>query len=118
MRKLKLESLEVESFETTSFMPGARGTVEGHRPNTDGCGTTVVQPGTNQVSVCIICQPHTVDWQCGPLTYDLRCGETQYMDCTFGCTINCSGIRGCSYGSGCPDVCWIEIGQSQVCPVE
>jgi len=104
MRKLKLESLQVESFETTTPMPGIRGTVQGHRPNTDGC-VSVVQPGTQDFSVCIICEP--------PQTYDINaCGDTRYMDCTFGCSARCS------YGSGCPDICWIEIGQSDVCPVE
>jgi hypothetical protein len=114
MRKLRLESLQVESFVTTAGDGRERGTVDGHQaaPLTRGC------PGTG-VSDCVICQPLTVQVGCGPLTYDLRCGETQYMDCTYGCTFNCSGGRGCSYGSGCPDICWIDTtDNSRACPVE
>ena len=62
MRKLKLESLRVESFETAPNAPHGRGTVNANaRP--------------------------------GPLdTYNVdRCGDTQYFDCTLGCTVetNC-----------------------------
>ena len=62
MRKLTLESLAVESFETAAAAPQVRGTVDAHvkppRPNT-----------------------YNVD----------ACGDTFYFDCTLGCTVetNC-----------------------------
>ena len=62
MRKLKLESLKVESFETTPNAPRLRGTVQAH-------GT--IQPTPPTISI---------------ETYDVeRCGETQYFDCSLGC---------------------------------
>jgi hypothetical protein len=99
MRKLKLESLQVESFETTAAAPAMRGTVQGHAPNTVGC------PGTG-VSDCAICQPMTIDLNCQPLTYDLRnCGVTNPLwDCTYGCTRNTCD----PHINSCGDVCWIE----------
>lgn len=58
MRKLKLESLQVESFATAAA-PRARGTVEAH--------------GDPQPSPVIE-------------TYDVDlCGETRYFDCSLGC---------------------------------
>jgi hypothetical protein len=72
MRKLKLESLQVESFVTTGGAPGARGTVDGHA-DIPGGTTGPAEP-----------------WTTGPIsidTYDARrCGETRYFDCTFGCS--------------------------------
>jgi hypothetical protein len=69
MRKLKLESLQVESFDTTPVAPQARGTVDGHAKPT--------RPGTL-------------------LTYSpADCGETNYMDCTYGCSINTACPTGC-----------------------
>ena len=69
MRKLKLESLTVESFETSPVATQARGTVEAHgKP----------KPTTLQ-------------------TYDVQaCGDTQYFDCTYGCSMNtnCAGACG------------------------
>ncbi|HYW11862.1 MAG TPA: hypothetical protein VE871_07880 [Longimicrobium sp.] len=61
MRKLKLESLAVESFETTPVAQQARGTVDAHaRP----------RPTTLQ-------------------TYNVEiCGDTMYFDCTLGCSRN------------------------------
>ena len=53
MRKLKLESLEVASFETVSSPSETRGTVQGHRSLTDGC---TIQPGT-PMSLCGTCSP-------------------------------------------------------------
>jgi hypothetical protein len=95
MRKLKLESLQVESFETTASARRAGGTVQGHAeaaPDTTGCG------GTGP-SYCVICQ-HSVQYVCEPDTYDVKaCGETQYFDCTFGCT---------QYNSCDPRACWAE----------
>jgi hypothetical protein len=66
MRKLKLESLQVETFETTPAARQDRGTVDAHgRP--------------------------------GPIaTYNIeKCGDTNYMDCTYGCSINTACPNGC-----------------------
>lgn len=93
MRKLSLETLQVESFATTDAPPLMRGTVQGHAQVP---GTTI-QPGTG-VSDCLVCQPLSVNIGCVH-TYDLRdCGETRYMDCTYGCT----------RFNSCGQVCWIE----------
>ena len=106
MRKLKLESLQVESFETTASAPAMRGTVQGHAPGTVGC------PGTG-VSDCAICQPLTIDQGC-LLTIDPRdCGETNpQFDCTYGCTYACSDPR-----QSCGDVCWADPDQTINCPI-
>jgi len=103
MRKLSLESLQVESFATTNAPPQMRGTVQGHAQVP---GTTI-QPGTG-VSECYVCQPWSIDIGCIH-TYDLRdCGETKYMDCTYGCTrLN-----------SCGDVCWIEADNTLRCVKE
>lgn len=62
MRKLKLESLQVESFETTTAAAHVRGTVNAHGD---------VQPTPPTISI---------------ETYDVDiCGETQYFDCSLGC---------------------------------
>lgn len=62
MQKLKLESLTVESFETTSNASRLRGTVQAHDS---------IQPTPPTVSIP---------------TYDVEeCGETQYFDCSLGC---------------------------------
>ncbi len=59
MRKLKLESLKVETFQTTPNTPQMRGTVNGHGS---------IEPGPSIE------------------TYDPEaCGETQYFDCSLGC---------------------------------
>jgi hypothetical protein len=59
MRKLKLESLRVQSFATTPAAPRARGTVNAH------AGPRLT-PAIE--------------------TYDVElCGETQYFDCSLGC---------------------------------
>jgi hypothetical protein len=66
MRKLKLESLQVESFETTTAAPRERGTVEAHG------------------------KPHPIE------TYSPeRCGDTMYFDCTLGCSQNTACPNGC-----------------------
>lgn len=80
MRKLKLETLQVESFETIAPAARTRGTVDGHADvDTAGCG------GTGP-SYCRLCQ-HSVDYVCEPDTYDVKlCGDTKYFDCTYGCT--------------------------------
>ena len=69
MKKLKLESLEVTSFETSPTVARERGTVQGHARPTQACP---------------------------PQTYNVDlCGDTQYFDCTLGCSIN----------TACPDGC-------------
>jgi hypothetical protein len=62
MRKLKLESLQVESFETTTLAPRMRGTVEAR------CDP---QPTPSTISI----ETYHID----------RCGDTQYFDCSLGC---------------------------------
>ena len=58
MRKLKLESVKVESFETTPAAPQKRGTLYAHQ------------------------QPSPISIE----TYDVEeCGETRYFDCSLGC---------------------------------
>ena len=67
MRKLKLEALQVESFQTAAAAPSVRGTVNAN-----------ARPGPLQT--------YNVD----------ACGETQYFDCTLGCSYNtyCAGACG------------------------
>lgn len=68
MRKLKLESLNVESFVTSPVAAQARGTVDAHgKP----------QPTTLQT--------HSVE----------VCGDTMYFDCTLGCSNNTNCAGGC-----------------------
>lgn len=98
MRKLKLESLQVESFETVAPAPQVRGTVQGHRPNTDGCP---IGPGTG-VSDCIICQPFS---QVGCEASINICRDTEWLDCTYGCTRNTCDPR----VNSCGEYCWIEV---------
>jgi hypothetical protein len=94
MRKLKLESLQVESFETTGNGSRLRGTVDGYAPDKSrgGCPGEGTGP-----SYCVLC--HATDAaDCQPDTYDVvACGDTQYFDCTFGC----SQYNSCQ-------VCWID----------
>jgi hypothetical protein len=82
MRKLKLESLQVESFETTTNAHAVRGTVQGQGiagPQTPACPPT-------GASYCAICQ-QSVDIACDPDTYDVAaCGPTRYHHCSYGCT--------------------------------
>jgi hypothetical protein len=62
MRKLKLESLAVETFVTTPAAPRVRGTVNAH-------GDPQPTPPTISIE-----------------TYDVdACGETRYFDCSLGC---------------------------------
>lgn len=84
MHKLKLESLQVESFDTSNTGSQLRGTVEANADvNTRGCPVGGTGP-----SECVVCYA----------TYDVRqCPETEYVDCTFGCT----------QGNSC-NVCWVE----------
>lgn len=87
MRKLKLDSLNVQSFETTTAPGRARGTIQGHaRAAPEGTG----------MSVCVVCEPFSQDLACQ--TYDIdACGDTQYLDCTLGCTdfASCQGPGSC-----------------------
>jgi hypothetical protein len=80
MRKLKLESLNVESFDTTATTaPRLRGTVAGY---SGACKDT-------GVSYC--------DTGCDPNTYRLEdCGETMYHGCVFD---TCFCV---SHGAECP----------------
>ncbi|HST61084.1 MAG TPA: pinensin family lanthipeptide [Longimicrobium sp.] len=104
MRKLTLESLQVESFETTALGQDVRGTVQGHAPLTVGC------PGTGP-SNCAICQPMTNDLNCQPMTYDLRgCETNPQWDCTYGCTQTADPNV-----NSCGEVCWINT-TDRVCP--
>ena len=94
MRKLKLESLQVESFETTSTGRTSRGTIEGHdavAPDTKRCG------GDTGPSYCHVCY-ETQETFCEPETYDVVvCTDTNYFDCTFGCTqYDTCGHRKCA----------------------
>jgi hypothetical protein len=93
MRKLELEALHVESFETMPGAPRSRGTVQAHAdaPGT-GTGTGPIPMGTGP-SDCMRC-----DWtlRCQPATYSPRdCGETRYFDCTYQCTVACSDMDSC-----------------------
>jgi hypothetical protein len=73
MKKLKLEDLAVTSFETAAAGTRAHGTVLGAAARSD-------RPGC----------PRPIE------TYDVQaCGDTQYFDCTFGCSQN----------TGCPNGC-------------
>ncbi|WP_420128264.1 hypothetical protein [Longimicrobium sp.] len=106
MRKLTLEALHVESFETTPAAPRLRGTIHG---NLDDAGTTT-QPGT-RVSVCAVCEQWTDAPVCGIDTYNVQdCGETNVFDCTLGgCTANtcdphfntCDGYCAIEYTARC-----------------
>ena len=94
MRKLKLESLQVESFETVAPLPEMRGTVQGHRPNTDGCP---LQPGTG-VSDCVVCQPVS-QWGCEESVH--ICADTEWLDCTYTCWYTRDGRNSC-------EICWVS----------
>ena len=67
MRKLKLESLSVESFHTSPAATEPRGTVA-------ACGKPAPGPQTYNVDLC---------------------GDTLYFDCTFGCSVNTNCADGC-----------------------
>lgn len=91
MRKLTLESLHVESFETTAAAPVSRGTVQAHAEAITGttCDTydrcqPTYDPGTCQPSY----DPHTCQ------------GTEDWMCCTLGCTR--------MYETCGVDYCWVE----------
>lgn len=73
MKKLKLESLEVTSFDTSPAPSEERGTVNANAK--PGC-SVVLQTYSPQA-----------------------CGETNYMDCTYGC----------SYNTDCPYRCVAQL---------
>jgi len=81
MRKLKLESLNVESFDTTAASCSARGTVQGNDLT-----------GHGGPSVCLC--PATEDWACQTDSPE-ACGDTHYLDCTLACTDFASCQGGC-----------------------
>ena len=62
MHKLKLETLQVESFGTADLAVRLRGTVDAH-------GDPEPTPPTTSIE-----------------TYDVElCGDTRYFDCSLGC---------------------------------
>ncbi len=67
MKKLKLEELEVTSFATTSGIARERGTVNAHA----------------KLGGPVFIETYNIE----------RCGDTQYFDCTFGCSylLSCTG---------------------------
>jgi hypothetical protein len=69
MKKLKLETLEVTSFATTSHVARERGTVLGAARTNNNCPPQTYNP-------------------------DL-CGDTLYFDCTLGCSRNTDCPAGC-----------------------
>ena len=69
MRKLKLESLHVESFVTTEADRLARGTVEGRQD--------------------YIPDPYHTQ-RCAVYSEARECTRTEAMDCSFGCTMDVS----------------------------
>lgn len=75
IRKLKLESLTVESFQTTATAPQSGGTVRGN-----------AQAGTEDTgpSMCEVCQL-SFDGRCQTDDPEL-CGDTNYLDCTYICS--------------------------------
>ncbi|HEU4883320.1 MAG TPA: hypothetical protein VFT45_13760 [Longimicrobium sp.] len=98
MRKLMLESLQVESFETTVEAARCRGTVDGHAaayPDSRTCPPSAV-------SVCAPCESQE----------PIRCGTSCDYGCTTPCTFWCS--NGCSNGTGCEASCWLPA-DSLVC---
>ena len=69
MRKLKLESLNVESFDTTATPFLSRGTVLGN----------------DQVATGFKCRTDNPE----------ACGPTNYLDCTLACSDFASCLGGC-----------------------
>lgn len=69
MRKLKLESLNVESFETLAPPSFPRGTVRGNDDDVSA------PPRLCQISGDLDCTATPE-----------ACGDTAYLDCTFACS--------------------------------
>lgn len=101
MHKLKLESLRVESFETTWMGVHDQGTVHGN------AAAVPTQPNTAVAacspSVAVACAP-SYDIPCAPSVVVICPPPTQVYHCTYGC----------SYRSGC-DFCW-DYGETPNCP--
>ncbi|WP_420128268.1 pinensin family lanthipeptide [Longimicrobium sp.] len=119
MHKLKLESLQVQSFETTAAPHQARGTVQAHAKtehwqcvqsgdswcactmDLQACGDTNYLDCT--YSACGVTYPTncncSMDSQCA-CTMDIQaCGDTHYLDCTYsvcGETYYCSNYKTCT----------------------
>lgn len=84
MRKLTLESLHVDSFETTAAAPASRGTVQAHAEAEPITGRTCEMYDTCKASCDPRTCPGTEDWMC----------------CTYGCTR--------MYETCGVDYCWVE----------
>jgi hypothetical protein len=84
IRKLKLESLHVESFQTTAAAPGLRGTVQAHAEAEPVTGTRCDTYET--------CNVDTREPYCGG-------GPTEVSYCTERCT---------HYESCGVDSCWVD----------
>ncbi|HEX6373514.1 MAG TPA: hypothetical protein VF006_31605 [Longimicrobium sp.] len=96
MRKLKLEldSLVVQSFETTTPEGPARGTVHGRAeagPDTPYCGTVDVN-----------CK-YTEQYSCEGTCED-TCAESCYGSC-HSCIASCSPSCYLTCGASCPNTC-------------
>lgn len=94
MHKLKLESLQVQSFETTVAPPPVRGTVQAHAATArdcvgtfDVCGLTIFYGDCSGDCsyACTYDCPVTEGGEC--YTADPNaCPRTEYLDCSMGCT--------------------------------
>jgi hypothetical protein len=99
MHKLKLESLHVQSFQTTVAPPATRGTVQAHAKTAEDCiGTFGPQEcGATNYADCsgacsFDCSYQDCTFGC---TRDAQvCGATNYLDCSGNCTWECT--------TGCP----------------
>lgn len=101
MRKLKLESLHVESFVTEASPSRLRGTVQGQATPAPGPLHNTVTC-TTPVTVCTTLPPDTrIDQGCVPPTMNPSACGSLYVDC--------------SLTTGCP-VCYVE-GDSPNCPI-
>ena len=80
MRKLKLESLHVESFVTTEAGRAGGGTVKGQQ-------YAMSDPLDTQR-----CPLYSEERECTGAAYSEApdCTRTEAMDCSFGCTMNVS----------------------------
>ncbi len=88
MRKLKLETLQVESFETTGTAGTLRGTVAGNAaPDAELAADTEVSYCTECIqSIDLPCEP-TDDFGPG-CTYSNCFGDCSFLGCTAdGCTV-------------------------------
>jgi hypothetical protein len=95
MHKLKLESLQVQSFRTTDAPPLARGTVQAHAKTFMDCvGTFGPQEcGATNYGDCSGNCSYDCTYDCplteGPECYTMdpyACPQTEYLDCSMACT--------------------------------